>query len=175
MDRIKDSHPRGNHPVPPLPLPSPSSALGMAEPPLGSPFVLSSSMVSSVKCLIMRTCYLWPQWGSETSDCPLSNPWRAGFRGFPQPDTHPGCRSPPSSARTEHQNSGGTRVFSHSLYFMPNAPHSCFNLPLPGIWSQQGVTNTQGHFPPPGWNKRSWQKQYTKAGHFLFLSLKDFS
>ncbi|CAG14708.1 unnamed protein product, partial [Tetraodon nigroviridis] len=43
-----------------------------------------------------------------------------GISGFTRPDTHPGamwkaCGSPPTSSGPEHQNSGGTRVFSHSL------------------------------------------------------------
>jgi hypothetical protein len=52
--------------------------------PLGPPFVLSSSMVSSVRCPRLRTCY--------PSATPCPTPAELGFRGFPQSDTHPGPR-----------------------------------------------------------------------------------
>jgi hypothetical protein len=60
-----------------------------------------------------------------TAPCP---PPRAGsvasYSQTPTQDVWKACNSPPVSACPEHQNCGGTRVFSHSLYFpMPTTPH----------------------------------------------------
>jgi hypothetical protein len=66
-------------------------------------------------------------WGPETSDCPLSTPWQAGSRGFPQPDTHPGphgncCQSshgcPPRTPELWQDGGGGLPLplFSHAYW-----------------------------------------------------------
>jgi hypothetical protein len=80
-DRTKDSHLRGNHTVPPS-LPSLSSlGPGWRAAP-GSPHLFSAP--------------LWhPAWdvGDQnllSRTAPYSPPSKLGFRGFTQPDTHPG-------------------------------------------------------------------------------------
>jgi hypothetical protein len=67
-----------------LPLPFPPFGPGAYEPPPEPPFVLSASMVSSVGCWETENLL------SRTAPCPP--PGELGFRGFPQPDAHPGPR-----------------------------------------------------------------------------------
>jgi hypothetical protein len=84
QDWTKDSHPPENHPAPPTPTPFPFlPSLGLTDLPLGAPFVLRSSLVSSVGCLRqrLRTCYL---------GLPLVHHPLCGVSGFTQPGTHPG-------------------------------------------------------------------------------------
>jgi hypothetical protein len=54
----RDSHPCRNHPAHLSPCPLLPLAPGLTSGPLGPPFVLSSSTVSSMGCQRPRTCYL---------------------------------------------------------------------------------------------------------------------
>jgi hypothetical protein len=125
-DRIKDSLLCGNHPMPPLSLPSLLFGLGADWAAPGVPTLFSALLRCPASSGMPKTENLLSlaSGGPETSDCPLSTPWWAGFRDFSQPDTHPGpCGK---HARPEHPTSGGTQVFSHSLYSpTPTAVHTC--------------------------------------------------
>jgi hypothetical protein len=134
-DRTKDSRLHGNHPAPLSPCSLLPSALGLTEPPLGPPFCsqVFCGIQRCLRCPKLRTCYLWPLWGPETSDCPLStSPWtpRTGsIASHSQTPTWGHVESVwESSTHPDHWSSGGTWVFSHSLYS-----------PMPG--TQQPNTN----------------------------------
>jgi hypothetical protein len=113
MNRTKDSHPCGNHPVPYSPCPLLPSALGLMSSPWGPHSVLSSSEVSRVGCQRLGTWCLGlplvhnpPSWGQwlHTARYPPGASWKA-------------CGSLPESTSPDHQNSGGRRVLS------PLSPH----------------------------------------------------
>ena len=87
--------------------------------PQGPYSVLSSSVVSRVGCQRLGTWCL---------ELPLVHHLPSGVSGFTQPDTHPGLvkseHQSSVSACPEHWNSGGTRVFSHSLFPLHPQPHT---------------------------------------------------
>jgi hypothetical protein len=97
MDLTKDSLPHGNHPAPPLPLPSPLLCPGVDQAASSAPFLFSS---------IPQHPAVWDvrDWGPVISDLreaqwpqtdpcpPLPEDWGPGFNGFPQQDTHLGLR-----------------------------------------------------------------------------------
>jgi hypothetical protein len=89
MDWTKSSLLQGNHPAPPLPMPSSSfgSRADWAAP--GAPHTpLCSQLFCNIQrrlgCPRLRTCHLWPLWGPETSDWELPlHPQQTGVRWLP--------------------------------------------------------------------------------------------
>ena len=109
LSPLWEPHSASLSPCPLLP-----SALGLTEPPLGSPFC-SQQFLGVQRCLGCPRLRTWclglpivhhtPSWGQglHIARQPPGATWKA-------------CSNPSASAGPEHQNSGGTRVFSHSLF-----------------------------------------------------------
>ena len=116
LSPLWEPHSASLSPCPLLP-----SALGLTEPPLGSPFC-SQQFLGVQRCLGCPRLRTWclglpivhhtPSWGQglHIARQPPGATWKA-------------CSNPSASAGPEHQNSGGTRVFSHSLFPPCSLPH----------------------------------------------------
>jgi hypothetical protein len=85
--------------------------------PPGPPFCsqLFLGVQLCLGCPRLRTCYLWPPWGPETSDWPLFTP-KGWVRSFPQPETHPGSREKHAAILLHPPGTLAERGFSPALF-----------------------------------------------------------
>jgi hypothetical protein len=155
--------------------PSPPFGAGDDGDTPGSP-IFSQLFCCVQRCLgypRLRNCYLWPPWGPETSDCPLSIPWLFGFNGFPQPDTNSGPRGNRASVLPRlPAKSAGTLAgfgFSPTPFILPCPVHYRMGPPtLLKVFNPE-MFLSKGKIWTKIWN-RNWRK-----GHQGTVSPGDLS
>ena len=131
MDGTKDSRPRGNHPAPPLSLPSPPfSPGGLTEPPPGAPILFSAFLQCPAVSGMPETENLLSLASVRPRDLglplvyhpPIPPPWAGSIASHSQITTWASWKAW-SSPPNQHHNSDGLQVFSHSLIPPHPLPH----------------------------------------------------